>query len=394
MNKTKKRKTKVGAIVYAVFMVLWALVLCYGVYYLWTSLMTFGEYWENGQIGPKVDAYMEKLDSEMWLNGENGLKKTISEMEHPYQTDDECVEVLRGVLQDEIRCLPGVNEGSATRKIYDLFSGRSKFGQVYITQHPFEPEENKLVNWAIENWALYPWEVEGVQFFLDGLYTDFEIVVPEYMTVLLNGHALTEANIVERGIPYDVLGDYYDEFEGLPTKVKYHADKIFGQVEYQLLDRSGQPVEIDPDRDDSQFIEPVSEELYQRFDTFSAEFTERYLQFSSGAGQIWTDYARVRAYVLKGSDLDDRLDRTLRSYLEYMHNSNFNFGGYQLNDVKPLGNNIYILDISCDAGSQMPAGYKEVHRDMNVFVQYFPGTNEVFAFSAEDYNTEERDAVG
>ena len=383
MNKTKKRKTKVGAIVYAVFMVLWALVLCYGVYYLWTSLMTFGEYWENGQIGPKVDAYMEKLDSEMWLNGENGLRKTISEMEHPYQTDAECVEVLRGVLQDEIRC-----------QIYDLFSGRSKFGQVYITQHPFEPEENKLVNWAIENWALYPWEVEGVQFFLDGLYTDFEIVVPEYMTVLLNGHALTEANIVERGIPYDVLTEYYDEFDGLPTKVKYHADKIFGQVQYQLLDRSGQPVVIDPDRDDSQFIEPVSEELYQRFDTFSAEFTERYLQFSSGAGQIWTDYARVRAYVLKGSDLDDRLDRTLRSYLEYMHNSNFNFGGYQLNDVKPLGNNIYILDISCDAGSQMPAGYKEVHRDMNVFVQYFPGTNEVFAFSAEDYNTEERDAVG
>ncbi len=394
MNKTKKRKTKVGAIVYAVFMVLWALVLCYGVYYLWTSLMTFGEYWENGQIGPKVDAYMQKLDTEMWLNGDNGLKKTISEMEHPYQTDDECVEVLRGVLQDDIRCLPGVNEGSATRKIYDLFSGRSKFGQVYIVQHPFEPEENKLVNWAIENWALYPWEVEGVQFFLDGLYTDFEIVVPEYMTVLLNGHALTEANIVERGIPYDVLTEYYDEFDGLPTKVKYHADKIFGQVDYQLLDRDGQPVEIDPERDDSQFIEPVSEELYQRFDTFSSEFTERYLQFSSGAGQIWTDYARVRAYVLKGSDLDDRLDRTLRSYLEYMHNSDFNYGGCQLNDVKALGNNIYILDISCDAGSQMPAGYKEVHRDMLVFVQYFPGTNEVFAFSAEDYNTEERDVVG
>ena len=104
--------------------------------------------------------------------------------------------------------------------------------------------------------------------------------------MLLNGHALTEANIVERGIPYDVLTEYYDEFEGLPTKVKYHADKIFGQVQYQLLDRSGQPVEIDPDRDDSQFIEPVSEELYQRFDTFSAEFPERYLEFTSGTGDM------------------------------------------------------------------------------------------------------------
>ena len=394
MKKTKKRKTKVGAIIYAVFMVLWALALCYGVYYLWTSLMTFGEYWENGQISPKVDAYMEKLDTEMWLNGDNGLKKTISEMEHPYQTDEECVQVLRGVLQDEIRCLPGMSDGSATRKTYYLLSGRNKFGQVYVTQHPFEPEENPLVNWAIENWSLYPWEVEGVQFFLDGLYTDFDIVVPESFTVLLNGHALTDANIVERGIHYDVLTEYYDEFEGLPTKVKYHADKIFGQVDYQLLDRSGQPVEIDPEKDDSQFIEPVSEELFQRFDRFSAEFIERYLQFSSGAGQIWTDHARVRAYVLKGSDLDDRLDRTLRSYLEYMHNSNFSFYGYTLNDVTALGNNIFILDISSDSGCQMPAGYQEVHRDMKVFVQYNPDTDETFAFSVEDYNAEEGDVVG
>ena len=43
MKKTKKKKTRVGAIVYAVFMVLWALVLCYGVSFLWTSRMTFGE---------------------------------------------------------------------------------------------------------------------------------------------------------------------------------------------------------------------------------------------------------------------------------------------------------------------------------------------------------------
>ena len=394
MKKTKKRKTKVGAIVYAVFMVLWSLALCYGIYFLWTSLMTFGDYWEKAQVSPKVDAYMEKLDTEMWLNGENGLKKTISEMDHPYQTDEDCIQVLRGILQEELRCLPGVSEGSATRKTYDLYSGRSKFGQVYVTQHPFEPEENTLVNWAIENWALYPWEVEGVQFFLDGLYTDFEIVVPESFTVLLNGHALTEENIVELGIPYDVLTQYYDEFDGLPSKVKYHAEKIFGHVDYQLLDRNGQPVEIDPEKDDSQFIEPVSEELFQRFDRFSGEFIERYLQFSSGAGQIWTDYARVREYVQKGSDLDDRLDRTLRSYLEFMHNSNFNFYGYTLNDVTALGNNIFILDISSDSGCQMPAGYKEVHRDMKVFVQYLPGTNEVFAFSAEDYNTEEKDAIG
>ena len=82
MKKTKKRKTKVGSVLYAIFMVLWAGALCYGAYYLWTSAMTFGEYWERSQINPKVDAYVERLDTELWQNGDNGLQNTISQMEH------------------------------------------------------------------------------------------------------------------------------------------------------------------------------------------------------------------------------------------------------------------------------------------------------------------------
>ena len=81
-------------------------------------------------------------------------------------------------------------------------------------------------------------------------------------------------------------------------------------------------------------------------------------------------------YVLKGSDLEDRLDRTLDSYLAGMHNSNFLFDGYTLNGVTALGNDIYVLDVSADAGSQMPAGYVKVHRDMKVYIKYFPRTDE------------------
>ena len=41
MENTTKRKVKVGTIVYAVLMVLWAGILCYGTYYLWSSVKTF-----------------------------------------------------------------------------------------------------------------------------------------------------------------------------------------------------------------------------------------------------------------------------------------------------------------------------------------------------------------
>ena len=394
MKKTKKRKTKVGSVLYAIFMVLWAGALCYGAYYLWTSAMTFGEYWERSQINPKVDAYVERLDTELWQNGDNGLQNTISQMEHPYQSDAECLDVLKEIMQDDISSLPGTGSYSETKKVFDLYSGRSKFGQVIVVQHPFEPQENKLVNWAIEYWSLYPWEVEGVQFYLDGLYTTFDITVPEYMRVQLNGHLLGEENIVERDIPYDVLSEYYDEFDGLPTKVKYHADKIFGRVDLQLLAKNGQPTTIDPEQDDSQFIEPVSEELFARFDHFASRFVERYLSFSSGVGDVWYQYGLLKGWVLAGSDLEDRLERTLRSYLEFMHNSNFNFNGYVLNSVTALGNDMYVLDVSADAGSQMPAGYVKVHRDMKIYVKYYPQRDEAFAFSVEDYNTEESDFIG
>ena len=103
MQKTrKKRKTKVGTIVYAIFLVLWALALCAGIYYVWTSVFTFGQYWEDAQISPKVDEYMKSLSAEMWADGENSVLGTISEMEHPYQTDEECVEVLKGILKDDL----------------------------------------------------------------------------------------------------------------------------------------------------------------------------------------------------------------------------------------------------------------------------------------------------
>lgn len=395
MEKTKKRKVKIGKLVYIVFMVVWAAVLCFGTYYLWSSVRTFAQYWEDAQVAPKVEAYKDKLNEQIWESGDKGVIKTISEMEHPYQTDEECVQVLKEIMAEDLRCLPGVRVNDQKRT-YDLFSGHSKFGQVFVVQKAFEPDENPLVNLAIEKMSAYPWEVEedSVQFFLDGLYTSFDITVPENYTVLVNGHPLTMDNVVESGIHYNVLEEYYEEFEGLPTKTRYHVEQIFGHVDYQLLDANGNPTEIDPEQDDSQFIEPVSQELFDRFDGFNTQFTKRYLEFCAGTGEMWYQYNILQHFVLKDSDLSSRLYRMIDSYTGWQHNYNYNFNGSTLNSVTALGNGIYVLDVSADAGSQMPAGYVKVHRDMKIYVKYFADKDEAFAFSVVDYNTEESDYIG
>ncbi len=391
MQNTKKRRNRTGSILYWLFLFLWVGMLAVVTSYIWKDALRFGEYYEAAQVQPKLDAFLDELSVEMWQDGDNSVRSGIAQMEHPYQTDEECVAVLHEMLQDEL--YTQIANAGPDWKTYNILCGTSSLGQVTLVEQRFTPEEDSLLTWLIEWRGLYPWEVDrsSVDYNLnvEGLYTTFDITVPEKYTVLLNGHVLPPENIVETGIPYDVLADFYDEFEGLPTKVTYHADKIFGHVDYQLLDENGIPTEIDPNRDDSQFIPPVSEELVARFTDFAPRFAFRYLEFCAGTRDMWTLWVELEPYLLKGSDLHDRCYRMIDSYIGWQHNSNFVFDGATLNSVTPLGNDLYVLDISTDSSSHMPVGRVKVHRDMLVYVKYRAITDEVFAFSAEDYNTVE-----
>ena len=394
MKKAKKRKSKIGTFIYWSFLLVWIALLAYASTYIWKDAKRFGEYWEAAQIEPKLNAYVDRLSVEMWQGGEISIQNTVSQMEHPYQTDEECMVVLKDILQGEMRTVPSTGLAKPGTKTYDLLCGNCKLGQITLVEQRFTPDEDWILNGLIEKYYLYPWEVDesSVQFGLDnldGMYTSFEITVPEKYTVLLNGHPLTQEDIIETGIPYDVLVDYYDEFDGLPTKVTYHTDKIFGHVDYQLLDESGNPTVIDPEKDDSQFIAPVSDELVVRFERFARFFSYRYLAFSAGTRDMQTLWIELEPFLLRDSDLYDRCYRMIDSYWGWQHNKDFNFYGATLNSVTALGNDLYVLDVSTDSGSQMPAGYVKVHRDMKVYVRYYPNTDEVFAFAAEDYNAEE-----
>ena len=409
--KKRKKKTKPGKIVFAVFMILWTLALCAAVYFGLTLVHKFGEYWEASQITPKIDAYMDRLSQEIWKDdGLNSITGKIAELEHPYQTDEECEAAIKTLLQDDLRYSPSIGKVEKGIEKYDIFCGSIKLGKITVRAYPFDQEENSILNWAIEKFELYRWEVDEQAEFsmedienLDGLYSSFEITVPSSFGVVVNGHKLTEENIVERGIPYDCLKEYYNDpsleayaeaAQGLPTKVTYRAEKILGQVPYELLDKDGQPARIDPDQDDSQFIEPISDALLVRFEDFSLQFTRRYLEFCAGTGDMWYQYNLLKGYMVPNSELWDRLYRMIDSYLDWTHNENFNFNGMTFNGAIALGNNIYILDVSADAGSQMPAGYKQEHRDMKIYVLYDPARNELFAFSERDYSNNGAANVG
>ena len=236
-----------------------------------------------------------------------------------------------------------------------------------------------MIQWQ----ELYPWHVESEKFFFDGLYTSYETTVPADFTVLLNGHPLSEDYITETGIHYNVLEEYYGDFEGLPTKVTYHVDNIFGHVDATYLDKEGNVTTIDPEKDDSQFIEPVSGEVFDRMYEFAYTFASRYLEFSAGTTDMKWLYDRLVPYIQKGSELDDRLIRAMDSYIGWQHNEKFRFGSATLNGVTPLGNGYYMLDVTANASAWQPRGTVYVERSMKILVRN--QNDDVRAHSVEDY---------
>lgn len=103
-----------------------------------------------------------------------------------------------------------------------------------------------------------------------------------------------------------MLADYYDEFEGLPTKVTYEFDNVIGTVDTKILDDNGDVFVIDETKDDSQFIKDCSQEELNKLSDFMANFLDRYFRFIAGVGDPMYSYEQLAQYMELGSELDER----------------------------------------------------------------------------------------
>ncbi len=110
-----------------------------------------------------------------------------------------------------------------------------------------------------------------------GNLTWMEITIPSTYSVYLNGMLLGEEHIVADDIHYDVYEDFYYDLSNLPTKVTYRFDNVIGEVQVDICDEDGNPVTIDPNKGDVQFIKPVDKETQARLMTLMEPFTEKYL---------------------------------------------------------------------------------------------------------------------
>ena len=329
----KRRRVKIGRILYGIFIVLYMILLAAACGYGLTKVWDYAVEYERSRPLNTMDAYIESLGDNFWGDS---MQATISGMEHEMQTDDECAAVVKEMLKDGVSYSQTGSE-NPDEMVYNIHCATGLLGKVTI-------QEDKSVE---SEFNLYPWVVTKEEFDFNGLYSSIQVTVPSNYSVQLNGHTLGSEYIIEDGIHMDVLEEYYESYSGLPTKCTYRFDKIIGILEPVILDANGNVTEIDKTKDDSQFIVSCGEDEQYALAQFAEAFCNEYFRYISGVSDINAGYAALQDYIIKGSDLDTHL-LAAQDGLSWAHTNNLAINSFTLEDAIRLGDNAYLCYTSTD----------------------------------------------
>ncbi|MDO4991067.1 MAG: hypothetical protein Q4E45_11230 [Eubacteriales bacterium] len=340
------RKRKLGARIYAFFLILYGLLIiaaaCYGLLMVWT----YAEEYEYTRPYHALDGYLEKINRDRWSDG---MAEAVAAMPHETQTDEE----IKAFIQDKLSSgITAVRKGgSAESSIYSLRCNGREIGTVTIDEDTSYRSRIDTTQkpWSLLQWRLYPWKVAGESFDFNALYNSMEVTVPKDYQVLINGVKLGSEYIVQEGIHYDnYQKEYYEYWVGMPTKVTYRFDHIIGEAKMEIRDADGNPVTIDPNRGDEQFTKYESGENFDRYAEFVVPFTTAYLSYISGAGDSGIRLAELKNYMYPDGTLWNRMQDALDG-LGWAHTSYINVKDVTVNSVLTLANGFTEVDVTSTA---------------------------------------------
>lgn len=370
-RKKKNSGRKTYFICLSIYIILLIVASGFGLNLVWQ----YAEEYENSRVQNVVEEYVANLSENLW---DDSIAETIANMPHEVQTDEECAEYVKEMLSSGITFNRSTSSEGGKVVNYELRCNGNVFGKLGLIED--ESYADKV------RFGMLPWKVFSEEFDFNALYTSVTVTVPESYEVYLNNVKLGPEYIVEEGIKYDVLEDYYDEFEGLPTKVKYEFDNVIGTVDTKILDDNGDVFVIDETKDDSQFIKDCSQEELNKLSDFMARFLDRYFRFITGVGDPMYSYEQLAQYLELGSELDERCKVNMDG-LSWSHTTSVRVDSTTLNGAVQLGDGFYLVDVSATTTVTYPgkSDTGEVSNDQSMKIIVKETADEIRAISLDKY---------
>lgn len=367
----KKRRKNSGRKTYFICLAVYTILLVGAAGFGLSVVWKYATEYEGAQAEPVVAQYVDHLNENLW---DDSIAETIANMPHEVQSDEECAQYVQELLSNGISYNRAPSSDGGKVLNYELRCNNNVFGRLSLVEDQSYKDKVRF--------GMLPWMISKEEFDFNALYSSVSITVPKTYKVLLNGVELGPEYIVEEGIHYDVLEDYYDSFPDLPTKVTYQFDNVIGKMEPTVLDEAGNEVSVDESKDDSQFIKNCEAEELLKFQDFVPTFLERYFKFITG---LWS-YDKLSVYVEMGSELDQRMKGNMDA-MGWTHTSSVRVDNSSLNSAVALGDGYYLLDVSATTTVVYPgkSNTGEVTNDQNMKIIVKDTAGEIRAISLEMY---------
>ena len=362
-----RNKRKIGRVVYTALLLIFASMLIAIAVIGLNDWQKYLVAYEKSQPDVVVADYVESLKSTEW---KKQVSQAVEKMQHPFQSNEECETIVNQMLGDTIQYRRATG-GSQDTYIYNVYCNGNLVGQFQIERDKSQMNRINIgiieilshsdTFWFIQDReSLCPWVVTGDSFDISGFTftSSVSVTVPSNYSVQLNGKTVGTEYITERNIKYDILEPYYNEYPGLPTKVKYTINNIFGTLQPVIYDQQGNIFTIDPDKDDSQFMESCSEDEIKALSEFAKAFVDPYARFT-GTKNIWGNYGDLKQYVKDGSDLHKRMDLFIEGGADYMNFYAVTINDVHIDSVYSLGGGFYVINVSYSTTNY--AEYKTVN---------------------------------
>ena len=289
----RKRKKLPYAIKMLIAVVLYGSIVAVAAFFGLSKLWDWAAAYEASRPQNTIDAYMEQLTVSHMQDSAADL---IASIDHNIQSEEQCRQKIADVLQGGIVYARKLSECNEQQQVYMLMSGGKTIGKVTLAAQ------------QADAFGYTPWVVSGESFdfsFLIG--TGTQVTVPEHYFVYVNGTCLNEDYIVEQGMQFQLVADFYAEYK-LPTMVTYAVDPILGALDVVITDADGNVVTPEEALDEVAVLNNCSETQIAQLDTIAEEYIRTYVRYTSNAEEdLDGNLDRLLTNILPGSALAQRL---------------------------------------------------------------------------------------
>lgn len=288
-----KKNRKIGGIIFAVVIILYAALFLGGTYYGLGFLWNYLEAYEASRPNNMVTAYMDQISAEYVVDQCDDI---LEQVDLNLQSEEECRNIMMNELSGGIRHAKKTKECTDTKLVYVLRSGSIVIGEFVL-------EAN-----APDQYGFTTWRVTGESFDMSYLIGEKKsVIAPDACTVTVNGVALDDSYVVGDPIQYEAVADYYDRYD-FPCRLTYEAGPILGDFEMVITDAEGNVRTFDENTNWEEFYLNCTEEELEEMEEFTAEFLKCYVDFTgSNKNTRNAMYQALIKHVVKDSDLATRL---------------------------------------------------------------------------------------